>query len=349
MGVEIHMAHTSFKWANLASHNAGVTVIVVGLSQTSQPQKKLLDEVSLRWVDLIGPYLVPGTRTIVQAVSKPVGRPKMIFGNKPVDGGNLILSFSQRQKTSIKQKFIRPLFGSSELIRGLPRFCIWISDEYLTEALENPELRKRVDACKQMRLASTDLGARELAKRAHQFREMNSSIQHSICMPCVSSENRNFLPVSLQSSKSVLSNLAFGMHDADIFYFSVLASRLHLIWIATVCGKLKTDFRYSNTLGWNTFPLPELMALQKDELTARAEEILLVRERHFPKSIAQLYDPEAMPQDLRDAHRRNDEVLEHIYIGRPFKNDTERLEHLFKLYAKMVGEEAAETGAKAVK
>ena len=122
---------------------------------------------------------------------------------------------------------------------------------------------------------------------------------------------------------------------------AILSSRLHSIWIETVCARLRTDSSYSNTLGWNTFPLPELTALQKDELTARAEEILLVRERHFPKSIAQLYDPEAMPEDLRAAHRRNDEVLERIYIGRPFKNDTERLEHLFKRYAKMVKQEAA--------
>ena len=127
---------------------------------------------------------------------------------------------------------------------------------------------------------------------------------------------------------------------------AILSARLHASWVETICTRLRTDPSYTNTLCWNTFPLPELTALQKDELTARAEEILLVRERHFPKSIAQLYDPEAMPEDLRAAHRRNDEVLERIYIGRPFKNDTERLEHLFKRYAKMVANEGKSTDSR---
>jgi hypothetical protein len=145
---------------------------------------------------------------------------------------------------------------------------------------------------------------------------------------------------------TVVSDLARVIYDAPFWNFAIVASRMHLVWIATVCGKLKTDFRYSNTLGWNTFPVPTLTNKNKADLTRCAEDILLAREHHFPATIADLYDPDAMPADLRVAHERNDEVLERIYIGRRFKNDTERLEKLFDLYSKMT---AAAAPAKAKK
>ena len=186
-----------------------------------------------------------------------------------------------------------------------------------------------------MRLASKDSGTKEMASRAHQFREMYEGKEHTLILPGVSSEGREYLPVGLLDNRSAVSNLAFALYDAPLWNMALIASRLHLVWIATVCGKLKTDFRYSNTLGWNTFPIPTLTDKNKSDLTRCAEDILLAREHHFPATIADLYDPEAMPDDLRAAHERNDEVLERIYIGRRFKNDTERLERLFELYTKM--------------
>ncbi len=146
---------------------------------------------------------------------------------------------------------------------------------------------------------------------------------------------RPHLPVGLLAPGCIISNAAYGLFDAPLWNLALIASRLHLVWIATVCGKLKTDFRYSNTLGWNTFPVPPLIEQNKIDLTACAENILLAREAHFPATIADLYDPDAMPDNLRAAHERNDEVLERIYLGRHFKNDTERLEKLFELYTKM--------------
>ena len=159
-------------------------------------------------------------------------------------------------------------------------------------------------------------------------------------MPGVSSESRKYLQIGLLDSRSVVTNLAFALYDAPLWNLSLITSRLHLTWIATVCGKLETRYRYSNTLGWNTFPVPKLTEKNKEDLTHCAEEILLAREAHFPKTIADLYDPEKMPDNLRYAHERNDEVLERIYIGRRFKNDTERLEKLFDLYTKMTALEA---------
>ena len=151
----------------------------------------------------------------------------------------------------------------------------------------------------------------------------------------MSSEARDYLPVGYLRPGTIVTNLAFVLFNAPLWNMALIASRLHLVWIATVCGKMKTDFRYSNTLGWNTFPVPKLTEKNKEDLTRCAEDILLAREAHFPATIADLYDPEKMPADLRAAHDRNDETLERIYIGRRFKNDTERLEKLFELYTKM--------------
>jgi hypothetical protein len=159
--------------------------------------------------------------------------------------------------------------------------------------------------------------------------------KNGIATARVSSERRNYLPANLLSSNVIISDLLFGIYDALLWNLSVVMSRLHLIWIAAVCGKLKTDFRYSNALGWNTFPIPTLTEKNKTDLTRCAEDILLEREVHFPATIADLYDPEKMPGNLREADERNDEVLERIYIGRRFRNDTERLEKLFEMYVAM--------------
>jgi hypothetical protein len=167
------------------------------------------------------------------------------------------------------------------------------------------------------------------------MREMNIGKMQTIAMPCVSSESRGFLPVGLLDDRTTVTNLAFALYDAPLWNMALIASRIHLVWIATVCGKLKTDYRYSNTLGWNTFPVPPLTQKNKADLTRCAEDILLAREAHFPATIADLYAPDAMPENLRAAHEKNDEALERIYIGRRFKNDTERLEKLFEMYTKM--------------
>jgi hypothetical protein len=162
----------------------------------------------------------------------------------------------------------------------------------------------------------------------------------AVAVPKVSSSRREFLPCSITDGHVVISDLARVIYNAELWNFAVISSRLHVVWITAVCGKLKTDFRYSNTLGWNTFPIPDLSVQNRTDLTRLAEDILLAREAHFPATIADLYDPEKMPEDLRRAHETNDEVLERIYIGRRFRNDTERLEKLFDLYTKMTAKKA---------
>lgn len=190
-----------------------------------------------------------------------------------------------------------------------------------------------------MRQESRDKGANEMASRAHQFREMYFGRSHTIAMPRTSSESRPFLPAGILDGNERVTSEAFALYDAPLWNLALVVSRSHLVWIATICGKMKTDFRYSNTLGWNTFPVPALTEKNKADLTRCAEDILLAREAHYPATLAELYVAEMMPDNLRAAHERNDEVLERIYIGRCFKNDTERLEKLFELYTEMTAKQ----------
>jgi len=345
-GFDIVFAHTSFKWANLASHNAGVTVAIVAIANFSDVQKRVFTtsadgQTVVLVASNINAYLVPAPSVIVAKESKaPTNRALMVWGNKPTDGGFLVLNPDERrvllQESPEARQFIRPYYGAAEYIRGLERYCLWISDDKLEAANSIPAIPPRLEKVRQFRAASIAAETRPASAFPHRFRQIQAvASRYSLIVPQVSSERREFLPVGLLPESSIVSNLAFALYDAPLWNMALIASRLHLVWIGTVCGKLKTDFRYSNTLGWNTFPVPNLTEKNKADLTACAEAILLAREAHFPATIADLYDPEKMPENLRAAHDRNDETLERIYIGRRFKNDTERLEKLFEMYTKM--------------
>lgn len=344
-GAVIHFAHTSFKWANLASYNAGVTVAIVGLSRSVSSKRYLFSQGAdgqtiVREADNITPYLTIGNNIIIGGQRSSIaGLHEMSFGNMPIDGGNLLLTSAEIAELNLtdqqRERFVRRIYGSEEFIQGKCRYCLWIPDELLAEAQNIPSIMRRIEGVRNMRLQSKDAGTRKMAARSHQFREMHTGKSHTLVVPAVSSEDRHYLPCGLLPSYSVISNRNFGLYDADLWNLAIVVSRVHWVWIDAVCGKLETRFNYSNTLGWNTFPVPPLTEKNKADLVRCAEDILLAREAHFPATIADLYDPEKMPADLREAHERNDEVLERIYIGRRFRNDTERLEKLFDLYTKM--------------
>jgi hypothetical protein len=346
-GHVIHFAHTSFKWANLASHNAGVTVAIVGISNHADKLRRLFspaddEAVVEKQTDYINAYLVSGADVIIEKAGASLNRlPQMVRGNMPYDGGHLLLTTEEVSQLGLEhsqeEKFVRRIFGSAEFIRGTSRYCLWITDEHLEEAMEIVPIRERVNKVRAMRLGSRDKGAHELANRSHQMRETNIGENHTIAVPAITSENRDYLPCGLLDSKTTVTNKVYALYDAPLWNIALIASRLHWVWIGTVCVRMRTDFSYSNTLGWNTFPVPKLTEQNKADLTRCAEDILLARESHFPATIADLYDPAKMPANLREAHERNDETLERIYIGRRFKNDTERLEKLFELYTKMTG------------
>jgi len=349
---EIAFAHTSFKWANLASHNAGVTVVIVGISNHAGKVRHLISveengETIAKEAANVNAYLVAGSHAGVEKRSHPyVDLTYMTKGNQPADGGHLLLSQEEVETLGLtaeqRKRFIRRIYGSAEFIRGLLRYCLWISDTDLSDALSNTYVLNRVESVRQTRLKSPKTATVQLAKYPHRFVEVRQTgTETVVIVPSVSSESRAYLPVGYCNSGTIVSNLAFALYDAPLWNMALIASRIHLVWIATVCGKLETRYRYSNTLGWNTFPVPTLTDQNKTDLTRCAEDILLAREAHFPATIADLYDPETMPENLRQAHDRNDETLERIYIGRRFKNDTERLEKLFELYTKMTTQQAA--------
>jgi len=347
-GHEIAFAHTSFRWANLASHNAGVTVVIVGISNhvgKSRPLASLTDDgsVVVKNSDHINAYLIPASDVIVHPASKSLSRlPEMARGNSPTDGGNLILEFDELVSLGLNSEqteaFIRPFVGSRELISGSRRFCIWIEDDAVEAALSVPKISERVAKVRDFRLDSQKSATIKAASWPYRFDERKPiSDSPVICVPVISSENRPYLPADVLPAGTAVSNKAFTLPGKELWPLAIICSRMNLAWVATVCARMRTDYSYTNTLGWNTFALPNTGLTDKNraDLTRCAEDILLAREAHYPATIADLYDPDAMPDDLRAAHERNDEVLERIYIGRRFKNDTERLEKLFELYTKM--------------
>ena len=268
-GHEIVFAHTSFTWANLASYNAGVTVIIVGISNSSRRYKYLTsinnnDEIIESSAANINAYLVSGMDIIVAKASKPLnGMYPMTFGSKPVDGGNLLLSSDDLNALDIssndKVKFIKQIYGSSEFINGTIRYCVWIKDELQEEAKEHPIIGPRIDRVKKMRLSSKKAATRKGAEYPHRFDERRQvGDEIIVVVPAVSSGNRPYLPCGYLPQGSIITNRNFGVFNGPILSLSILTSTIHRVWIDSICGKLRTDYNYSNTLGWNTFPLPTL-------------------------------------------------------------------------------------------
>ena len=353
IGARIDFAVLSFKWANLAQSNAGVTVVIIGGGSESKPPYFIYENNEKRSVTSINSYLVEGKDVWVKKESCSISNlSEMLKGNYYGLSDGLLMSKSEMTELATKgltKQNIKIFKGSDELISGKLRYCMWFPEEsdYLKYNVQ--DINQRVESVRAKRLGSPDSMAIKMADTPHQFREMRVANSYSIVVPVVSSENREYLPVSIETSDVVFSNAVFALYDAPLWNMALIASRLHLVWIGTVCGKLETRYRYSNTLGWNTFPVPLLTEQNLTDLTACAENILLAREAHFPATIADLYDPDNMPDNLRRAHERNDEVLERIYIGRRFKNDTERLEKLFELYTKMTAATKTKPATKATK
>ena len=341
-GLLIRFAYTSFIWKNLAKNNAGVIVVVIGLDRQKKEQRYLFFENERKECDSINAYLNDSRIDMVDERQRPINSlPKLLRGNMPNCGGNLILGLNERngliEENTLSHNFIRKYVGSQEISKGIVRYCLLIPDNHLDEALNVPGISERIGKVRECRLDSKKVNTREiLSKNPHKF-ELVSSLGNmpSVAVARTTSESREYLAVDLLSAGTIANDNCFFAAGDESFLLSILVSKLHLIWISTICGRMKNDYRYSNTLGWNTFPVPKLTEQNKIDLTRCAGNILLARETHFPATIAALYDPERMPADLRAAHERNDEVLERIYIGRRFRNDTERLEKLFEMYTKM--------------
>jgi hypothetical protein len=305
--------------------------------------RMLFEGDSVKLATNIGPYLIDMPNVIVSKSSSALNKlPTMDYGNKPSDGGHLIFEtfndVADAKLDSARDDFVRRYVGSYEFVRSMHRYCLWIPDSRVKELEALPAVRDRIDAVRKVRTESKGKQSNDNAANSHRFVYTPHRDGLALIVPRVTSENRPYLPCGFVDGATIIADTAAAVYHAPIWLLGITASRLHQQWIATVCVRLRTDYRYSNTLGYNTFPVPCLTEQDKADLTRTAENILLAREAHFPATIADLYDPDAMPSDLRRAHEKNDEVLERIYIGRRFRNDTERLEKLFDLYTRMTAD-----------
>lgn len=342
LDLNIFFAHKSFRWTNNAKYNAAVICVIIGLCSKSEKTKKLLfdNELCLE-VNFINPYLMSNSETIVyKRTQDPKGLPKLCFGCMPYDDrNNKYLRLEDYQRKQLLDEYpqaeclIRKIYGSEEFINGKNVYCLWIDDNQLPLAMKIPPIKNRIEANKNFRLNESEDG-QALADRPHQFRE-HPEDGEKIIIPSVSSEKREYIPIGYLDEKIIVSNAAFALYDAPTWLFGVLTSKIHMAWVKTVGGRLKTDYRYSAQLCYNTFPFPKISDEKKQEIESAAEEVLITREYYPEKTLAELYDPDKMPQDLREAHAKLDDIVESCYPGYPFASDEARLECLFKLYEKM--------------
>lgn len=340
----IAFAYRPFRWANSATKNAGVFCTIIGLDRASSKGARLFDGEVEKICDQISPYLTEGDPVICEPSREPISDlAKMVMGSNPVDGRRLIFERDEAERIVAEDprsaQFIKKYFGTKELVRGIPRYCLWIKDEELAEARSIAAVNLRIESCAAYR-KTAGRDAQKTANRPHAFCYTTYRNEPHINVGKVIGENFEFVPADLRDSGSVTSVDALCVYGKSLVEFSIVTSRLHMVWAEAVSGKMGNGVRYGATVVYNTFPVPPLTDQNKDDLETCAEEILLARESHFPASISELYAPEVMPKDLRRAHEKNDEVLERIYIGRKFKNDTERLEKLFDLYTKMTASQA---------
>lgn len=343
--LEINFAYQSFKWQNNAKNNAGVTVVIIGISNNNNYEKKLYTGKLVKKVKEINGYLIAAPKVFVGRRNKPlVEIPKMSYGNYTGGCNELLLSPREKEdilkESTVAEKFIRKLSGSAEFIQNKERYCLWIvKKEDLEEALKIDNIVKRIAQVKQNRLNSKDTALNKLADRPHQFRDLKEAKSSSIIVPIVSSERRKYIPMGFLDKEYIIPNSAQAIYDAEPWIFAFLTSYMHNIWVKAVGGSLETRIRYSSVLCYNTFPFPEISDKHKEDLTELVFNILDVREQHTEKTLAQMYDPDKMPKELKEAHHQLDLAIEKCYRNKPFENDEERLEYLFKLYEEMIENE----------
>lgn len=339
----IHFAHKDFLWTNNAKSKAGVTCSIVGISKQEPKEKFLFINENKKSVKSITPYLVEGNTFFIKNRSFPLAKiPRIQNGNQPYDKG--FLTFDENEmnefvrKNPEAQKYFKKIIGSSELIRGFYRYCLWIEHSQAEEAMKINDIAERVSKIKAYREKGGE-AARSCAHRSYQFRWVNKAERSQIVLPIVSSQRREYIPMGFLDADIIVVNSAQVIFDPEPYIFGVISSKIHMVWVRQVSGKLKTDFRYNAGLCYNTFPVPDLTEKQKETITTHVYNVLEEREKHSEKTMAELYDPDKMPDGLREAHHHLDLAVERCYRSKPFTSDEERLEYLFKLYEDMTAKE----------
>ena len=346
--LKIHFAHRTFAWASEARGKAHVHVVIIGFAEFDTTNKRIYDyqaeKATVTPAKNISPYLVEGTDLAITNRSKPICEvPDIKFGNQPIDGGNLLLDAEAKAELLAKEpeakNFVRPFLGAEEFINGMQRWCLWLKDTSPAKLRGLPEVMKRVEAVRDFRLASKRPATRELAATPSLFAFVSHEEKNYLLIPSASSERRNYIPMGFMSPGTIASNLCLIIPDAAIFHFGILSSAMHMAWVRQVCGRLKSDYRYSNKLVYNNFPWPSPTSEQRERVEEKARAVLVAREPHLPPrglgTLADLYDPLSMPPALAKAHAELDRAVEKCYRLEPFDSDRQRVEFLFALYEKL--------------
>ena len=347
--IAIRFAYQTFAWKNEAKGNAAVHVVVIGFDRQSIGKRVVLENESIlkesfqgRSVSSINGYLIDSTVLALPKRTNPIcDVPKMSFGNMPNDGGNLLLSVVEREKLLREEpeaaQFIKPFTGSEEFINNIPRYCIWLANVSPSSLHKLPLVLERIKLVKKHRKKSNRKTTIELADIPTLFGEIRQPTTDYLLIPRVSSETRAYMPIGYLPSNIIVSDAAFALPYATPYHFGVLTSRMHMAWMRYTCGRLKSDYRYSNTIVYNNFPWPDATEKEKEAIATAAQAVLAARAAHPGNTLAHLYGEHTMPPNLLQAHRTLDRAVERAYRATPpFDTDAARVEYLFARYAEIV-------------
>lgn len=338
MGAEIDFAHRTFRWDSEASQKAHVHVVVVGFSVGNHSEvKRIFDNGKASEAKHINPYLIDAPDTFIYSRSRPLCHvPDIGIGNKPIDGGNYLFEEEEMEEFVKREPKSRPLFhpwyGSVEFIHQKPRYCLWLGDSTPREINDMPLCKQRVENVRQLRLASKSEGTRRLADRPTRFHVENMPEGDSIIIPSTSSERRKYVPMGFIHQGTFASNAVHLIPNATLYHFGVLESNVHMAWMRVVCGRLKSDYRYSKDIVYNNFPWPAPTDSQREEIERTAQGIIDARAKYPDSSLADLYDPTTMPYDLLQAHRLNDRAVMAAYGFSNRMTENECVAKLFERY-----------------
>ncbi|OGI80206.1 MAG: methylase [Candidatus Zambryskibacteria bacterium RIFOXYD2_FULL_43_10] len=344
--IVIHFAHQTFKWSNDAPGVAAVYCVIVGFGNFDIERKYLYEYEDIRREDKerevahINPYLVEGEDVYIESRRDPTcDVPEIVFGSMPNDGGNFL--FTPEEKDSFLESepgaepFIKELISAKEYLNGEKRYCLWLKDADPTALKKLSKVIERIENVRKLRSESKRKETKELAKYPSLFGEIRQPESAYVVIPRVSSENRAYIPMGFFGPEYIVGDTCLAVPNATLYHFGVLQSEMHMVWVKYVCGRLKSDYRYSNNIVYNNFPWPEKVSAEKKAVEKCAEDVIFLRTIYPHSSLADLYDPNTMPSDLREAHEKLDRAVEACY-GRKFKNDQERISFLFDLYKKLI-------------
>ena len=340
-GCRISFAYRTFKWENEAKGKAAVHCVIVGLHTGDESHQCLLidEEGKRRGVPCINAYLLAAADVFIESRSKPIcDVTPIVYGNKPTDGGHLFFSSEEMedflQGSPEARGLFRRVYGAKEFINGTYRYCLWLHDISPSVYKMYAEIMDRIRRVHDFRLASSKQMTRDSAQTPMLFQEIRHNDKEYIIIPRHSSENRKYIPIGFVSKDCIATDAVQIIPDATLYHFGVLTSTMHMAWARTVCGRLKSDYRYSNKLVYNNFPWPETTVAQQEKIAELAQGVLDARALYPECSLADLYDPLTMPPELVSAHRKLDAAVEKAY-GRTFADDAERVAFLFEKYREL--------------